>query len=848
MKVTSMKVNHPEAVGVCRAIRNLLLIGAVALACGSSANAAISSGTITLNGATTGSLIITEGVSIALSATFTDSSPTNNDGAVVLWGDGTTNSGSVALANLGSNITVTASHQYATATAAPLTVTVTVTNGIGASSPGLTIASSGAIADAPLSFVLSTASVSVVEGNLASNVTVLTFFDGNLLAATNQYSVIGVANEFPGNVYTQAYSVVSAATTSSGVLFNVEGTLEYYSNVPAGSNMISLTVHELYTGGTNITGTGTVVIADAPLALVSTGVLAYTEGDVGPSNETLLTFIDSNTLATVGSIPDYVAVVMWGDGTMNTFTNSHSNLASNDTLVVGSIAITNLASVASNEFAVVGEHAYPTNGTYFVTIQVNDIGGAAPIIVSGIPDSVTDAGLTVVFVNSSLNTLPGFQSLAQYSLNPTGVELLAFVDSNEFASVPPISVAPYSFYLATINWGDGSATTTGTVTHVATNEFAVYGNYTYDSTCTNYPFVVKVLDITGGAFLVSTNSVIIQDAPIIGNGYTISAAANSTFSGTVAAFTDPDTALSASSFTATINWGDGTPYSSGTIVSYGSDVYLVQGTHSYIAAPLASEPVNVTVTDTNVCGAPVTFLPTTILFTGGSPGISFLYGLLSNYIAVTTDSSFTTNVATFTDSSLPPGDAFDLSALINWGDGSASDGIVTTNAANQYVVVGTHTYPDDGVYPVAVEVEDIDGNHSTLSNITIVAEAQVTDLTPSVEVLFGDLVKIKQYRSDGASSPYDYNYSEVVTIENISGATIAGPFGLVLNRTPFGANNLTLLNIMGQLTDGREYLPLSVDTLKAKGKLKVTLQWTGEALAGKGPVVLPIRLIAGPGL
>jgi hypothetical protein len=397
--------------------------------------------------------------------------------------------------------------------------------------------------------------------------------------------------------------------------------------------------------------------------------------------------------------------------------------------------------------------------------------------------------------------------------------------------------------------GDGTATATGTVTHVITNEFAVYGNHTYDFTCTNFPLVVKVLDVVGGAFLVSTNSAIIQAAPIIGNGYDINAAANSTFNGTVASFTDPDLALTASSFTATIYWDDGTPFTSGTIVAFGSGSYLVQGSHMYLAAPLTSKTVAVTVYDNvDACAAPVPLPPTTISFTGTEPGISFVTNAsLATYIAVGTEVSFTTNLATFTDSSLPPGDAFELSAAINWDDGTVSLGTVTTNAANQYVVSGTHTYLDDGVYTVSVEVVDIDGNHNTLSNITIVAEGQYTDLTSSVEALFGN-VTIKQFKSSASlNHNVDFYYSEIVTLKNISGATLTGPFGLVLQRGAFQSDNLQLLNVTGQLPDGRQYIPLSVDTLKAKKTIKVTVQWTAAA-KDTGPEILAVRLIAGPGL
>src|SRR5262249_34162669 len=69
---------------------------------------------------------------------------------------------------------------------------------------------------------------------------------------------------------------------------------------------------------------------------------------------------------------------------------------------------------------------------------------------------------------------------------------------------------------------------------------------------------------------------------------------------TVASFTDADTSVPASSFSATINWGDGTPSSSGTVTG-GNGTFTVQGTHTYAQDSIDQSggvyPVTVTVTD-----------------------------------------------------------------------------------------------------------------------------------------------------------------------------------------------------------------------------------------------------------
>ena len=64
----------------------------------------------------------------------------------------------------------------------------------------------------------------------------------------------------------------------------------------------------------------------------------------------------------------------------------------------------------------------------------------------------------------------------------------------------------------------------------------------------------------------------------------------------VATLADFDTAKTAASFTATINWGDGTPASAGTVAADGSGGFNITGTHTYAAPGLYT--VGVQVADT----------------------------------------------------------------------------------------------------------------------------------------------------------------------------------------------------------------------------------------------------------
>ena len=77
-------------------------------------------------------------------------------------------------------------------------------------------------------------------------------------------------------------------------------------------------------------------------------------------------------------------------------------------------------------------------------------------------------------------------------------------------------------------------------------------------------------------------------------------------------------------------------------------------------------------------------------------------------IAVTEDSTFTARVATFTDSN-PFGSIDEFSALIDWGDGTQSAGVITETEPGAYAVAGTHRYEDAGQYALITTVTSSGG-------------------------------------------------------------------------------------------------------------------------------------------
>jgi hypothetical protein len=140
----------------------------------------------------------------------------------------------------------------------------------------------------------------------------------------------------------------------------------------------------------------------------------------------------------------------------------------------------------------------------------------------------------------------------------------------------PDTKATASEYEATIEWGDGSKST-GTVSGSG-GSFAVSGEHTYADEG-SYTVTVKITDVDNSSnSATATSSAKVADAALSASG--VSTTSPQAFSGTVANFTDANSGSTTADFTATIDWGDGSPTSSGTVSGSGGS-YSVSGSHTY---------------------------------------------------------------------------------------------------------------------------------------------------------------------------------------------------------------------------------------------------------------------------
>jgi hypothetical protein len=211
----------------------------------------------------------------------------------------------------------------------------------------------------------------------------------------------------------------------------------------------------------------------------------------------------------------------------------------------------------------------------------------------------------------------------------------------------------------------------------------------------------------------------LQPSLLSGSGDTFSATEGTNFSGAVATFTvsslipidyDP------SDFTASINWGDGTPPTVATVSGFG-DNFTVSGAHTYAEAgsyvPLvtvvgaAGEQIGITGQQLGIAAAAsVTDAPLT------SASVDFS---ASSHVL------FSGKVANFSDGNADA-TAGDLTATIDWGDATFSSGTITADPSGGFDVTGAHVYSAIGNKVVKVKISDVDGATTTVQDTATVVE------------------------------------------------------------------------------------------------------------------------------
>jgi hypothetical protein len=456
-------------------------------------------------------------------------------------------------------------------------IAVTVTDDTSAVPITVTGASTAVIADADLTAVAVAPLAPNTGVALPAGTVVGSFTDANPMAPTSDFSaVIDWGDGSPNSLgtITQPGGV--------GTAFDVTGGHNY-----AKPGTYTTTINVVDDGGETVTLTGSATVTD--LAVTgATRDFTTVEGQ-GTGVFVLATYTDPNTLATVANENATLAIGGWGDGTPT---------VAGITLTVQQIGVTPLTSPTNPGapiFEVLGAHNYtqetPPGTPDTLSVIITTLGGTTTTLTSPPGGGVTvlDAKLT----SSNGTEITGVEGTATAATTLLGT----FADANQGSSNADFTTAPGS---TVVNWGDGSAPETLAAANVtATGSadgiiYTVTAPHTYAEAGT-YAFTVTVTD-DGGAVTIISGSAIVADAALNTTGITqpiVSTTEAAIFPvpqfgkpvplGPVGTFNDQNPAAPVSDFTATIDWGDGSPQSAGTITQPGGvgTAFTVSGAHTY---------------------------------------------------------------------------------------------------------------------------------------------------------------------------------------------------------------------------------------------------------------------------
>jgi len=320
-------------------------------------------------------------------------------------------------------------------------------------------------------------------------------------------------------------------TSDAGIVVGGDGSFwvtDHHSYNDGGNEVISVTIDNVDGSTVTETAQNTALVADAAMTLTGGFEVGAIENQ--QTTLTLAAFTDQNQDS---SAIDFTATVAWGDGTPATQVSINP-------------AVNGL-------YQITAVHTYTADGSYAASVTLRD------------DDGNTQTTTSTVAVGNLYAGVQGNLTLASFS----------DTDPN----------ATPSDFTVTLDWGDGN-TGTGTVTQSGTT-FIINGNHTYpvdslDQPEESYQVGVSVHDVDGGMLTTATPVEVVRPpiAMLVANLKTDPAVALTNVQ--VASFSEPDTSDTPAEFSVSIDWGDGTSPTSGTIVG-SNGVFSVLGSHTYTA-------------------------------------------------------------------------------------------------------------------------------------------------------------------------------------------------------------------------------------------------------------------------
>ncbi len=557
--------------------------------------------------------------------------------ANVSWGDGYTEGGVVSLDSAGDlEVAGASAHAYSAAGSYPIIVTLTDGNG-----DTITGQSDANVYAGNLTF-LPSGTLGVISGQDYSG-PVGTFVDVNGTGDTSGY--YAMINWGDSTLATLATSFVANADGS----FTIYGEHTYGSGSPANPTItVTLTA-----GSNSTTGSISVNAVSGPIAV---SVMPESTTQYQDFSDNVATFVSTDAPGTA-----FTATIDWGDGA-----------TSNPDITTGDVTDN-----GDGTFTVSGEHTYTVAATEPIIVTVTD------------DANVTGTGSgTMVVGGSDQANINMTQITTAQGLQVGGV-LASFQDRGGDNNSGD--------FVTSIDWGDGSSTTSPVLTPTGNGNFNVTATHSY-TTPGDYTWSLTVTTGDGESFTDYGDANVFL-AVLSGQQDSIQLEPGQAFDGEVASFND---LFSSDYYPTAINWGDGTPVTSGSIVVEGGGTYSVRSDHTYAVPGTYIVTVQIFAAD----GYSTSFTDTVTVATPMQAA--------GNSLNEVQDQQFTGTIAAFSGS---PSDSY--TASIDWGDDIVSTVTPILDGSGGFKVVGTHTYDSTGTYPAVVTITDTTTGASTQTSSSI---------------------------------------------------------------------------------------------------------------------------------
>jgi hypothetical protein len=517
------------------------------------ASFAHSAAVVNVAGITTSSIVTapSDGTPFTDTVAFTDNNPNPSLTATINWGPGIPTETGV-IGGTAPNFTVSGTHTYLNEGSKLITITLTDSS----TTPPMVAVDKTTITVSEGDIAVTSGPANVIEGQPTTG-NVLVFTDGTVSESVDTGASFTATVDWGDGSAPVAGNVTGAAGGPYTV--SVPGSAHVYTD--EGTFTAKVTVTEtgvlqtpLFVASVPVTvGEGDVF--SAPTFLLTSA----TEGTAIAGSTTIATFHDSN----INQVPsDLTATINWGDGTSSLGT------------------ITDVAGLIS----VKGGHTYTEECSCAASVVLSD----------DAPGTATSTASGTVTVGEGDILRAGSITLSATEGHAATGSVATFTDSYTGNSAAD--------FTATIHWGDG-ATSAGVVLYNAgaITVNAPANGHTYADEGPQTVSVTLSDDAPGTATATATGTITVAEGdtnPMPGAfSPTFNPIANLPFSGVVATFSDPGyPGNSPSDFSATINWGDGTPVTAG-VVGGGNGTFTVSGTHTYTAPGQPAGNVVVTIRD-----------------------------------------------------------------------------------------------------------------------------------------------------------------------------------------------------------------------------------------------------------